>query len=155
MPLPSIEQKVRNYADEILIALRPNYGAETAHNLRAHAQVAVEGVLCRIFTVERLADPLPSAEADVLRERAKQRRKWGDNHDDQHVSGDLAAVASYLAYPPDPPVYVGEAEANIPCPEWAVDLAAKHAHREQLVVAGALIVAEIERLDRFAERSKE
>ncbi len=82
-------------------------------------------------------------------EREKQKRKWGDSHDDDHTHGEIAEAAAYLASP---------APIRVPAlaEDWAVDLRKKLEgdRRKQLVVAAALIVSEIERLDR-AEWAKE
>lgn len=86
------------------------------------------------------------------RERQKTSEGWTEEHDDAHESGELGmAAACYAAserilvnrYPKP-----GDAW---PWPkEW--DKRAKHDRRRQLVIAGALIVAEIERILRQDER---
>lgn len=77
---------------------------------------------------------------DVLAERAKQRAKWTEAHDDGHGDASLAAAAAVLAHP--------ESEGLFG-PEWSFDLREKRQHeRERCVVAAALLLAEIERLDR-------
>lgn len=77
---------------------------------------------------------------DVLAERAKQRAKWTEAHDDGHGDASLAAAAAVLAHP--------ESEGLFG-PEWSFDLREKRPHeRERCVVAAALLLAEIERLDR-------
>ena len=84
------------------------------------------------------------AELDVLEEREKQRHRWGDDHDDRwHDDGGLGAVAANLAHPDEP----------CDCATWGVALEARtrHDRRRQLVIAAALCIAEIERLDRAAE----
>ena len=82
---------------------------------------------------------LTQAETDVLAERAKQRAKWGNDHDDKHKDGVLATAAMALAGNLDPG---GEG--------WIVDLVRKHADnpRRRLVITAAFAIAEIERLDR-------
>lgn len=96
------------------------------------------------------------ASDDVLAERERQRSKWGDDHDDDHDDGALADAASYLAatgddgcVDPDDPDELAEAG-------WAVQLRAKHKgdRRRQLVIAAALLLAEIERLDRWESEWK-
>lgn len=85
--------------------------------------------------------PFSGAEKDVLLERAKQRAKWGDDHDDKHADGALAMSAACLAHPD------GE---YVRAYWWGHKLLRKHANdrRRQLVIAAALCIAEIERLDR-------
>lgn len=77
---------------------------------------------------------LTKAEQDVLAERAKQRVKWGDKHDDEHTSGDLAHTAGCLSLGINDPWHLG----------------LRHDRRERLVIASALLIAEIERVDRAA-----
>jgi hypothetical protein len=92
-----------------------------------------------LFFVHSLA-----AQELVLAERQKQRLKWGDKHDDEHKHGALPAVAAYLSAPGDYPV-----------PEWAKFLAEKHLREKQLIVAVALILAEIDRIDRQSAPRRE
>lgn len=99
---------------------------------------------------------------DILVERGKQRARWGDAHDDKHDNGALAAAAAVLAHPEAPRPACGCREAFCPHvslvpdpepisgPEWAHPLRWRHDRRAQLVIAGALILAEIERIDRAA-----
>ena len=91
------------------------------------------------------------AERDVLAERKRLREKCGTDGDDKHTDGAIAASAAFLAWPngyrdPKRP----EIETVMPAPEWGSDLAHLNMskRRRQLVIAGALILAEIERLDR-------
>lgn len=93
---------------------------------------------------------LSDAEIDVLAERRRQQddEGWTLEHDDEHTDESLSLVAvCYLMYVKgkDP---VG---AWAP-PEWPNSWDKKwwkpKSYRENLIRAGALIVAEIERLDR-------
>lgn len=110
----------------------------------------VREVIAYALRLESAITPT-KAEADVLAERAKQRTKWGDEHDDDHEDGVLALAAGYLAGPngilhPDP-----DFDEDAWCaPEWVRDIADKvrKDRRRELVIAAALLVAEIERLDR-------
>jgi hypothetical protein len=87
---------------------------------------------------------------DVLAERQRQinTEGWTPEHDDEHrdyaMSCAAGCYAMYtLAYPEgDPP------------PQWPWDKAwwKPKDHRRNLVKAGALILAEIERIDRLAQR---
>jgi hypothetical protein len=110
-------------------------------------------------------DGIPKARHDVLIERARQIAKWGDAHDDEHDDEALPAVASYLANPrvrpPNPPCGCREAMCEhigwfepyeIPAPDWARGLWHANDRRERLVIAAALILAEIERMDRATAR---
>lgn len=90
------------------------------------------------------------AERAVLAERAKQRRKWGAEHDDEHGDGALAVAAAALAWPEAgrwSAAATGGLDA-VPAPRWACNLRARHNERQGLVIAAALLLAEIERLDR-------
>lgn len=80
---------------------------------------------------------------DVLAERDKQRAKWSSEHDDKHSDGSLSAAAAVLAHPEVDGVFG---------PDWAFDLRVKHDNddRTRRVIAAALLLAEIERLDRRA-----
>jgi hypothetical protein len=85
-------------------------------------------------------------------ERVRQKQKWRDVHDDEHDRADLAIVAAQIA--------VHETDASVECPAdlweglddhsdpWG--LIAKHRYDRvrQLTIAGALIAAEIDRLQR-------
>jgi hypothetical protein len=96
-----------------------------------------------------------NAVRDVLAERAKQRAKWGDRRDDEHAEAEIAVIAAELAiaHAPDAAVYCPDsAHDQHLADEWG--LIAKHPRtRDRLVIAGALLLAEIERLDR-AELAK-
>lgn len=99
---------------------------------------------------------LSRAAQDVLDERRRQIEKegWTPEHDDRHVPGQLALAAA---------AYAIEADANLTDPEDAHPIGAPPEcwpwgarwwkptdARRDLVKAGALILAEIERLDRRA-----
>lgn len=110
-----------------------------------------------------LAPCFSRGETDVLQERAKQIEKWGHDHDDGHLDGALAAVAAVLAYPtpcscPEtgcPHGDLTEDLTRIHAPDWALPLRQKHSRREQLVIAAALCIAEIDRMDRMTEIGEE
>lgn len=85
---------------------------------------------------------LTQAAADVLAERKRQieEERWTPEHDDEHADGELAiAAAHYAAFDTGANVY-----DDLEIQEWLKP----GSHRENLVKAGALILAEIERLDR-------
>ena len=75
----------------------------------------------------------------IAEERAKQLSKWGNDHDDEHTSSELIrAAVSLLDY------YYGHMAVD---DFW--DLVLKNQDPiSQLKVAGALIAAEIDRLQR-------
>ncbi|HVI04140.1 MAG TPA: hypothetical protein VM869_35860 [Enhygromyxa sp.] len=81
--------------------------------------------------------------AMIASERARQRQKWSVKHDAEHYTGELAVRAAELA--------VYGARARVISDEHAPDawgLVTRHEtdRVQQLVIAGALIVAEIERI---------
>ena len=91
--------------------------------------------------------PTTKAQIDVLAERARQIEVegWTPEHDDQHRSGQLAdAAARYAAagggtFPDERTAFLWP---------WAASWWKPTNRRRDLVKAGALILAEIERLDR-------
>lgn len=101
-----------------------------------------------------LRDTLSDAAVDVLSERWRQisGEGWTPEHDDEHDQGEMAlAAASYIQsafyLPPD---YTAQ-----PSPDnwpWSRSWWKPKSRRRDLVRAAALIIAEIERLDRAAER---
>lgn len=83
----------------------------------------------------------------IVDERLRQQYEegWDESHDDQHVDEELAYAAAYYACPRlagDTPYWPWD-------PEW--DKSKKHSRESQLIIAGALILAELERLDRAKE----
>lgn len=102
---------------------------------------------------------LYSAASDVLAERERQvsAEGWTPKHDDQYEHGQLAGAASCYArhvnsrgwiFPSNPESYQQEPEStNWP---WTHDWWKPTNPRRDLVKAGALILAEIERIDRAA-----
>ena len=92
------------------------------------------------------------------RERQKKVEGWSEEHDDQHIENELANAAATYAMDSDcrealmniydckltgiPPTWPWEDEWYKPTPDDRI---------KELVKAGALIVAEIERLQRLEE----
>lgn len=95
----------------------------------------------------------------ILDERDRQRRKgFNAAHDDKHVDGAiLKAVTDQLVMHCF--TEFGDAGAN-ETPEWATELTAhirrKYSRRpiQKLVIAAAMLLAEIERRQRVADRKK-
>lgn len=96
------------------------------------------------------ASPAAGAIADIASERQRQmsHEGWTTEHDDQHDCGELALAAAAYAH------WAGkgnEARSESPRPAfwpWSMLWWKPTTLRRDLVKAGALIVAEIERLDR-------
>lgn len=101
---------------------------------------------------------LTKAAQDVLAERQRQieAEGWTTEHDDEHDCGEISAAASaYALAAADElhPESQGDANfANTPPPMWLWSERwwKPGDPRRMLVKAGALILAEIERLDRAA-----
>jgi len=89
---------------------------------------------------------------DVAAERERQKavEGWTAEHDDEHVHGELAAAgANYALYQ----TAFGYDLPNHIWP-WSSRWWKPSTPRRDLVKAGALIIAEIERLDRKALREE-
>jgi hypothetical protein len=108
------------------------------------------------------------------RKRQIEREGWTAEHDDQHTDGSLAMAAALYASPVDKLRLVkkckdcGSEETKDPWPWWdridpprggplvtvhAWDKRKKHDRIRRLQIAGALIVAEIERLQRLKKEN--
>lgn len=113
---------------------------------------------------------ITKAAADVLAERKRQvdAEGWATTHDDQHDTGELAlAAACYAAHSASwaaitkTKLASGIAVRTRTAQEfvagmwpWSRNWWKPADNRRNLVKAGALILAEIERLDRAAEKPK-
>lgn len=103
--------------------------------------------------------------AELLEERVSQVIKHGytKSHDDDHENGELAMAAALYASPVDNLCMVETDNEELitkdPWPFWMASPGTPHSDRhgdkratlnkrERLVIAGSLILAEIERLDR-------
>lgn len=110
--------------------------------------------------LEADAPEATAAARDVLAERERQRSAegWTLEHDDAHVNGQMAlAAACYAANStlrPDQNELDRYREAELRRRFWPWDASwwKPKDPRRDLVRAGALILAEIERLDRAASR---
>ncbi len=95
------------------------------------------------------------------RERQISQEGWTPDHDDTHTAGDMARAAACYAYFSSVPSEVREIEALCPEQTSSVEVVRRawrwnwgwwkpKSPRRDLIRAAALIVAEIERLDRAA-----
>lgn len=104
------------------------------------------------------ARPLTQAESDVLDERRRQIHEegWSAEHDDQQIRGELARAASCYALHGSHGDHVRTSlQFHSRCPSnwpmaWDVEWWKPTTPRRDLVNAAALILAEIDRLDRAA-----
>jgi hypothetical protein len=95
---------------------------------------------------------------DILAERRRQVEVegWSTQHDDMHSDASLAlAAGSYCESAARPKLLARKAGAAFAIPKlwpssWSRDWWKPRSPRQDLVRAGALIVAEIERIDRAA-----
>lgn len=87
-----------------------------------------------------------TAMIDVIAERLRQQEKegWTPEHDDQHNEGQIAAAAACYAHAS----YLGNDFRFRAYWPWSDEWWKPKSPRENLVRAAALLVAEIERLDR-------
>jgi len=89
-----------------------------------------------------------SALNDISKERERQLTKgWDAEHDDGHGDGRLAGVAGLVAIHGSP----FEDDIQPDLFDWGIVSKWNGDRRRQLVIAGALIVAEIERIDRGSQ----
>lgn len=91
---------------------------------------------------------MTKAAMDVLAERERQKAAegWTPEHDDEHADGSMAKAAAMYAVEAVPQAPVNRL-FQILWP-WSLAWWKPKGHRQNLVRAGALILAEIERLDR-------
>lgn len=84
----------------------------------------------------------------IAEEREDQITKgWTADHDDRHVTGMLAMVGAVVAsHDTQLQTYV----ENCACPDWGIIRKHPRDRIHQLAIAGALIAAEIDRLQREA-----
>src|SRR5690606_34959468 len=109
-----------------------------------HRAPAIQGAV--------MIEQLTRAAQDVLAERRRQIEieGWTSEHDDGHVNDEIAAMACFYAMPPGARKWSAGAFGEVIIPEGWV--AKEGDRRSELVKAGALILAEIERLDRQQSR---
>jgi hypothetical protein len=111
----------------------------------------VRAILARAS--ESHAEGLTAAARDVLAERRRQveAEGWTPEHDDQHIPGTLAQAAScYIEWNGWETEYQRDGAIPINWPWAAAWWKPSDDPRRNLEKAGALILAEIERLDRAA-----
>lgn len=93
------------------------------------------------------AHPMTWAAADVLIERGRQQavKGWTPEHDDEHGDGSMAKAAACYALHTEPAGNAGDYLRFWP---WDAEWWKPKDRRRNLVKAAALLLAEIERLDR-------
>ena len=126
------------------------------------AVLANKGICCSVIEWDGVSRQAPTlAVLDVAAERQRQMdvEGWTTAHDDAHGAGEIALAAGCYA------LYAGECsgifrdewtESNLKTPlfwPWAESWWKPTDKRRDLVKAAALLLAEIERLDRAAHAS--
>lgn len=106
--------------------------------------------------IHQQAAPLSAALADIAAERRRQieAEGWTPEHDDAHSDGQMATAAACYAISAHSPLRY----KRIIMPSWwpwDSTWWKPSTTRRDLVKAGALIAAEIERLDRAAQKGGE
>lgn len=103
------------------------------------------------FFWDNRADDRSQALHDVMAERHRQMsvEGWTAQHDDEHTNGSMAyAAAAYAVASIQRPGTLEQATGVYAWTGWAKRWWKPRSPRQDLVRAGALILAEIERLDR-------
>ncbi len=125
-----------------------NFDPELARKLARKNAVDQIWPLLGYALRERLA--MTAAARDVLAERRRQIDEgWVPEHDDEHDAGELAAAAA--CYAGNAAGYVWNGEWLSEVWPWEREWWKPTTPRRDLVKAAALILAEIERLDRAAD----
>jgi len=172
--LASVWSEVGYYMAEEILKLRESHDA-TLYDLNAaicresierEKNTRLLALIAELEEEKSQATFQPVAARDVLKERLRQinQEGWTPEHDDTYESGEIAGAAACYArhvnargwvYKGNPSSYQLETEPNNwPWdPEWWKPVSP----RRDLVRAGALILAEIDRIDRasYAESGGE
>lgn len=147
-------------ADEAIQIMKSDIEVDSGHvdSINAfYSLISPKSVLALLDELEAAERRIAELEAtafskaaiDVLAERQRQQlaEGWTTEHDDDHSCGEMAlAASSYAQYAHRKPI-APAIPFNWPWePEWFK----QQGPRRDLVKAGALILAEIERIDRAA-----
>jgi hypothetical protein len=122
---------------------------------------AARHIASQTAQAQRMSVEQTQAAIDVLAERRRQVEVegWTAEHDDDHALGEIAALATFYAMPDGAREWdatstgYGRTLGAAMLPEgWTARAGTDR--RRDLVKAGALIIAEIERLDRAAAKER-
>lgn len=97
----------------------------------------------------RVEGAMTQAARDVLAERLRQQsiEGWTTENDDQHSNGQMADAAAWYAAT-EAAFWITEGDCPVDLWPWSEQWRKPTSRRRDLIKAGALILAEIERLDR-------
>jgi hypothetical protein len=147
--------------EDLIKRLRDTVEEEPGHGLRNDAADLIEQQAARLTALESerdallaaagkeaVANDLGDAARDVIIERQRQMsvEGWTPEHDDEHEIGELARAAA--CYAANATGFRLQSRLNIW--PWDREWWKPTTPRRDLVKAGALIIAEIERIDRAA-----
>jgi hypothetical protein len=121
--------------------------------------IARQFLLRRLFEALHIRRPLSPAMQAVIEERYRQieAEGWSIKHDDEHAAGDLAlAGAGYALAAGYRKRGVKEKDLSTPPSwwPWSIDWWKPEGFRRDLVRAGALNLAELEKFDRSRSRGR-
>ena len=145
----TVEQYVEQFRAAIPHLLAAQPPAAAAPESAAQAARDVQSVELELYRMAYGPQAPTNAAMDVLAERQRQisAEGWTPEHDDDHGNGDLARAAGCYALYSARYYSRGNPPSIWPwAPEWWKPTESRH----NLVKAGALILAEIERIDRAA-----
>jgi len=147
----AFEAAVQEYIEDYEMLGETEYGRDACYTPNAGDRAmlldAFMGFDFSLYTSPPKAAPLTEAATDVLAERQRQisAEGWTPEHDDEHHGGQLAQAAACYALHTEPVGNIGDYLRFWP---WASHWWKPANRRLNLVKACALILAEIERLDR-------
>lgn len=159
MALLRLDAAVRSALEPVAVeaeppTIRTELSDETKAHLKELSDAARAGAVSLARNPPIVGATAPLAVDQAMRDVAAERRRqieaegWTAGHDDTHKRGELAQAAAAYAY------FFTDAENSQPSAEdlfpttWSPEWWKPTNHRRDLVKAGALILAEIERLDR-------
>lgn len=140
---------------QLLFRLQDFYGAEQDALKICDYEYAQEcsdivSVIREVLEYRKLSEH-SAAIKDVIAERARQvsEEGWTPAHDDEHTNGELADAAATYAY------HANDRRLTPPNMwPWTSEQWKQTTPRQNLVKAGALILSEIERMDRAASTER-
>lgn len=142
--------EVEHYTDQLIEALEKAQ-AQSSKWLEAYHKAVSIGARYEERIAELESRTVTAAAADVLAERQRQvtAEGWTPEHDDQHVNFEMAIAGGLYAISSadSHPKFRNSAPSAWP---WDKKWWKQAGPRRDLVKAGALILAEIERIDRAA-----